>query len=248
MTAKTRADLLSQATANLADNTSGDISAQDVRDLVSDLADSAYIPATDGALGDAAYKSTGTTTGTLAAGDDSRITGALQQGKTEIWLGADRFNPQVTNGCGRSITELGTNLQPLDTADFDTSTQEFAVSWIKLPKKWNLSTLTARLHWTADSGSGGVVWAVQAAVASDGDALNPSWGTEQTVTDTFQSASQEHRTDETSAITAAGTPAAGDILMVRVKRNVSDASDTLGVDARLLGVEFFFTSNAATDA
>src|SRR5262249_5522586 len=32
-----------------------------------------------GALGDAAFKNTGTTAGTLAAGDDGRITGALQR-------------------------------------------------------------------------------------------------------------------------------------------------------------------------
>lgn len=39
--------------------------------------DPADVP-TNSLLGDAAYKNTGTTTGTLAAGDDSRITGALQ--------------------------------------------------------------------------------------------------------------------------------------------------------------------------
>lgn len=49
MTAKARATLNSDADTNLADNTAGDISALDVRTIIKDLADSAYIATDDGA-------------------------------------------------------------------------------------------------------------------------------------------------------------------------------------------------------
>jgi hypothetical protein len=92
-----------------------------------------------------------------------------------------------------------------------------------------------------------VVWALQGVTVSDDDALDATWGTEQTSTDTLLSANDEHRGPESSAITLGGTPAAGDALWLRIKRNVSDGSDTLGVDAKLLGIELCFTANAADD-
>ena len=44
MTAETRADLKSNMDTEIADNTTGDISAQDVRDNMKDAADSAVFP------------------------------------------------------------------------------------------------------------------------------------------------------------------------------------------------------------
>lgn len=169
-------------------------------------------------------------------------------GKQELWIPAAAFNPEVTNGAARGYTSLATNLQIQDSLDFDQTTQEFANVLIKLPKRWNLSTLTFIPHWTAAAGSGGVVWAVQAAVISNDDPANPSWGTEQTSTDTLLATGDEHAGPESSAITAGGSPAAGDLLWLRIKRNVADGSDTLTGDAQLLGISLYFTSNAGNDA
>ena len=77
-----------------------------------------------------------------------------------IWAG--HILPQATNGAQRGISYMGTNAQPVETLDFDQTTQEFAVAIAKLPKRWNLGTFTFRPLWTAASGSGGVVWAVEA--------------------------------------------------------------------------------------
>lgn len=75
MTVRTRSQLNGDADANLPDNTSGAISPADIRGAVKDLADSAKL-AED--LGGAADLDVGTTAGTVAAGDDSRIVGAVQ--------------------------------------------------------------------------------------------------------------------------------------------------------------------------
>ena len=47
-------------------------------------------------------------------------------------------------------------------------------------------------------------------------------------------------------VTVAGTPAAEDITFFRVARDV--ANDTLGVDAKLIGIAIFMTIDAGNDA
>lgn len=163
-----------------------------------------------------------------------------------IW--AEFFWPQTTNGAQRSVAYMPTNGQPIETLDFDQTTQEFAVARIKLPKRWNLGTFTFRPLWTAASGSGGVVWAVEALAVGDDDTLDAAYGTAQTSIDTLLSANDLHVGPESSAIMAAGTPAAGDVLLLRVKRVPADAGDTLAADAKLLGIVVTWTQTIGSDA
>lgn len=163
-----------------------------------------------------------------------------------IWAG--HILPQATSGAQRGISYMGTNAQPVETLDFDQTTQEFAVAIAKLPKRWNLGTFTFRPLWTAASGSGGVVWAIEALAVGDDDTLDAAYGTAQTSTDTLLSANDLHVGPESSAITAAGTPAAGDILLLRVKRVPADAADTLAADAKLLGIVVTWTQTIGSDA
>ena len=163
-----------------------------------------------------------------------------------IWAG--HILPQATAGAQRGIAYMATNLQPVETLDFDQTTQEFAVAIAKLPKRWNLGTFTFRPLWTAASGSGGVVWAVEALAVGDDDTLDAAYGTAQTSTDTLLSANDLHVGPESSAITAAGTPAAGDVLLLRVKRVPADAGDTLAADAKLLGIVVTWTQTIGSDA
>ena len=71
---------------------------------------------------------------------------------------------------------------------------------------------------------------------------------QQAVTDTLLTANDLHVSSESSAITIGGTPAEGDAVYFEITREVANGSDTLGVDARLLGVHVYITSNASTDA
>lgn len=152
---------------------------------------------------------------------------------TMVW--ASQIIRQTTNGPGVSTTQFATNGQTVDFLDFDTATQETATVNVVTPSGWTGSTFTVVPVWTAGSGSGGVVWGFSARVYADGEAIDASWGTEQTSTDTFQSANQTHYGPATSAITPAGTAAANRLVAIRVRRNVSDGADDLGVDARLIG-------------
>ena len=174
--------------------------------------------------------------------------GATVTGVNEQFIPASAFVPQITNGAALGISELSTNLQMLETLDFDTTTQEFASFLWAPPKRWDRSTVTAQFYWTAASGSGGVAWALQGVAVGDDDALNASWGTEQVATDTFIAANDMHVTAATSAITIGGSPADGDGVWLRVKRVPANMSDTLAVDAKLIGVKLFYTVDQGNDA
>lgn len=188
--------------------------------------------------------------------DDARIVTPLKlktsvynpNGKHMIPIVAGAMQSATTNGAASGTVETTTNKVLYRTLDFDASTQEFAGFVIPMPKSWNESTVTFRARWTAASSSGNVIWALQAVSVSDDDALDTAYGTEQTVTDTLLATGDLHITSESSAITIAGTPAEGDLVMFRIKRNAADVGDTLAADARLLAVDLFITTNAGTDA
>lgn len=173
--------------------------------------------------------------------------GAAGQGLQTIWIPAGSMIKRTSNGPADYSAELSSNKVMVVGLGFDTSADEFAQFDVCFPKSWNESTVTARFHWTAASGSGTVAWAIQGLARSDDDALDTAFGTAQQATaDTLIAANDEHVTATTSAITIGGTPAEADRVIFQVFRDVSE--DNLGVDAVLLGVELFFTTNAATDA
>lgn len=174
--------------------------------------------------------------------------GATVTGTNEQFIPATAFTPQITNGAALGIVELSTSLQPLETLDFDTSTQEFAVFLWAPPKRWDRGAITAQFYWTAASGSGGIAFALQGVAVGNDDALNATYGTEQVATDTFIAANDMHLTSATSAITIGGSPADGDGVWLRVKRVPANGSDTLAVDAKLIGVKIFYTVDQGNDA
>ena len=70
-------------------------------------------------------------------------------------------------------------------------------------------------------------------------------GSPGTSTDTLLTAADVHVAPQSSEITIAGTPADSDFIMFEISR---DISDTLAVDAKLLGVVIEYTIDAATSA
>lgn len=107
MSVRTRAQLNSDADSAIPDNTVGEVSPADVRQRIKDLADSARL-AED--LGDAAAKNTGTTAGTVAAGDDSRIANAAQAASA---FGTDNRLLR-SDGTGRGVQGSGITVDDSD--------------------------------------------------------------------------------------------------------------------------------------
>ena len=152
----------------------------------------------------------------------------------------------TTSGCAAlAKTELGTNDVDIQTLDFDTAADEFAQFSMPLPRQFDNSTITFEVHWTAASGAGTVSWDVAALARSEGDPLDAAFTDETTVTDTLTTANDLH-ISPTSADMGLTGHVDGDYIHFRVRRDVSD--DTLGVDAKLLGIHFHITTDAATAA
>lgn len=112
-----------------------------------------------------------------------------------------------------------------------------------MPSDWNAGTITATFWWTATGTStNSVVWALEARGYTDSQTIDQAFGTAQQVADAHTAtALQAQVTGATSAITVGGSPAASGLVFFRVKRVPADASDTLAVDAMLIGVTISYT-------
>jgi len=190
------------------------------------------------------------TTLSRSAAGELAVEGTLVKkvGLETIWIPAGSMVPKSTNGAGTSTYDSGSNDVTIYTVDFDTTTQEYAHTLpIGMPKSWNESTVTAVFYWTNTGGASTetVRWSIAGAAVSDDDTLNTTFGTAQTVDDTWLAQNDLHISSATSAITIGGTPAENDMVIFEITRVV--ASDNMAGDARLIGVKILFTTNASTD-
>jgi len=170
-------------------------------------------------------------------------------GQQTIWVPAGAMTARTTNGAGSGSVETSTNKVMLRSLDFDTTTQEFAQFAIQMPKGWNESTLICQFVWShpATTTNFGVVWAIEAVAFANDDAADTAFGTAVQVADTGGTTNDIYISDETGALTVAGTPGAEEWVVFQVKRVPSDGSDTMAVDARLHGVKIHYTIDAAKD-
>jgi hypothetical protein len=82
----------------------------------------------------------------------------------------------------------------------------------------------------------------------DSEALTGAWGSAVVVTDTGGTANVLYIGAESGNITPGGAPSSGDLVVLQVNREPSNGGDTLNIDARLLGVMLFYTTEAHNDA
>jgi hypothetical protein len=173
----------------------------------------------------------------------------LKAGKQTIWIPASAMWARTTNGPGAASRELTTGGDiMIKGLAFDTTTEEAAQFYIAFPKSWDKGTITFRAHWTNVNGltTETVSWGLSAGAFTDSDAIDSTdLGTEVRVSDTWLAANDLHVTAESSAVTVGNTPIDADLVIGQIARSVSN--DNMTGDAELLGVEIFFTTNAATD-
>lgn len=152
--------------------------------------------------------------------------------------GAGGWN-SITNGCtGPNKSELASNKVNIQTLDFAQSVQSFAEWFMVMPTNWDGLTITAKFVWTTTSTStNSVVWGLAARAYGDSITLDQALGTAIEVTQANTStASQNHISSATSAITIAGSPAAGQLVRFRAYR-LGSGSDNLAATAQLLGIQ-----------
>jgi len=156
----------------------------------------------------------------------------------------------TTNGASPEQIELTAGQPELKCLDFDASTDEFAQFAVSFPKSWNEGTVTYQVYFTsAGTNTGNAIFTLAGVAISDNDAIDAAFGTAVSVTKAHSGTANDlDVSSESSAITIAGTPAAGDEAFFQISRDADNGRDTLTGDARLLGIRFFFTTDAANDA
>lgn len=186
---------------------------------------------------------------TDAAGNGTLSWGAII-GRHTVGAAAGTLFPATTNGCAAlAQAETATNKVNYKYLAFDAAAVEYAWLAIPTPKSYNASTVLMRAVWThpATVTNFGVVWQFEIFAAANDDALDTAVGTAVTVTDTGGTTGDFYQADVSAAITPSNTPAKQDWLFVRVSRLATNGSDTMAVDAHLIGVEVYYTTDAVTD-
>mgnify|MGYP003648611280 CR=1 FL=1 len=170
-------------------------------------------------------------------------------GKETIWIPAAAMYPETTNGCASLAQVELSNGPELKCLDFDKGSDEHAQFTIAFPKSWNEGTVTFQAFFTATSTDTGTsAWGLAGLSLSDSGDLNTTFGTTVVATAKAHSGTSNDLdiSAESGNVTIAGSPAAGDLCIFQVLRDIS--ADDLDADSRLLGIKLFFTTDAANDA
>lgn len=145
---------------------------------------------------------------------------------------AGAFVSATTNGAEITTRETTTNVVNYAYAGFDTTTSEIA--WIQwtTPPNWDAGTIRFRLDWTNLAGltTETIDFDLAGVALADNDALDTAVGTAQNVTDTWIAQGDRHYTAFSSPITIAGTPVAGELVMLKLSRDVAADNMTGDVD------------------
>jgi len=195
---------------------------------------------------DPAWSSNLTVSGTATAGGNL----LSQVGTQTIWVPVAAMRPTSSNGCA-AITDVETTSgrPDLQVLDFDASSDEHAQFQIGFPKSWNEGTVTFRVFWTSTAtDTDGVAWGLQGVSVANDATIDVAYGTAVVVTDDNISAAEDCLVTATSSAVTIASVAADTLTFFRIFRDVSDGNDDMTEDARLIGVQIFFTTNAVNDA
>jgi hypothetical protein len=172
----------------------------------------------------------------------------LRLGKHTIWVPAAAFAPFNTSAGPSTGGQIEVGGAVIPYVGYDPTSAEYGYSVIAMPKSWDLGTVTAIVYWAhpATTTNFGVVWVVGVASFGDNEAISNIYTTAN-ITDTGGTTSNLYITSESSAINPGGTEAARDLLPIFIGRLPTDGSDTMAVDAYLIGVQILYTINAWSD-
>lgn len=170
-------------------------------------------------------------------------------GKQTIWVPSGGMIARTDNGAIAGGFETATNKINMKSLDFETAVQKHAQFTIRMPKSWNRGTVSFLALWSHASTTVnfGVAFSLRAVAISDNEAIETAFGTAVVVTDVGGTTDRLYHTGESTAVTIAGTPASGDLVVFEVARVVADAGDNLGINARLHGIVLFYTTEVNTD-
>ena len=170
-------------------------------------------------------------------------------GKETIYVPAAAMYPTTTSGCAAlTQVELSSGQPELKCLDFDPSSDENAQFTVSFPKSMKFDTdITFRAFFTVSgTDTGTVSWALSGVACNDDDPIGASFGTAVAPTAKAHSgvSGDIDVTAESGGVTIAGR-ADDSMVFFNILRDVS--ADNQTGDARLLGIQIFFTTDLAND-
>ncbi len=171
-------------------------------------------------------------------------------GKETIWVPSSAMFGPTTNGADAEQVETTATRPDMKVFDFDASTKQYTQFSIAMPKSWNEGTLTYQVYWSpSTTNTGDAIFGLQGVAVADNDTIDVAYGTAINVTDAgIGTVEDQQISSESSAMTVAGSPAAGELSYFQFFRDAADGSDTFTGECRVLGIKIFYTTDAANDA
>ena len=169
-------------------------------------------------------------------------------GTHEVYIPAGAMYGTTTDGAAYASRELATNDIMVSSFNFDTTTAEKAQFNWATPANWDAGTIRFKLYWTTTGGGSTqtIDFDLAGVAFANDDAMDSAVGTPANVSDTWIADDDLHVTSYSSAITIAGSPVAGELVVFQLSRDV--ATDTLGVDAEVLGVLIEYSTDASNSS
>ncbi len=174
--------------------------------------------------------------------EGSNVLLASDLGKQTIWVPASAMYP-VAPSVG-TFNAASTYFQYLA---FDSTADEDALFTVAMPKNWDEANVSFVVYWMhpATTVNFGVVWQLYLIGYSDDEAIAgiPFVGGT-TVADTGGTTSDLYITAETAIVVGMTQ---NDLVNFIIRRSPTNGSDTMAVDAYLIGVKILYTTNALSD-
>lgn len=179
--------------------------------------------------------------------------GTSSIGKHTIFIPAAAMFPRLLSGAV-SIAQIqlgnsGTGSNHI-SMDFTGSTIQYAQFYVGFPRSWDKASVTSRFIWSHVSSSVNfnVVWGIHALTVFNSGSMTGSFGTGTEITSSGGIQDYMYMTSETPNITM-GSPDNNSMVIFEMYRSASKGTtaDNLAVNARLLGIELLYTTNAAVD-
>jgi len=175
---------------------------------------------------------------------------AIEQGLHTIWVPASAMTPRPANSPGIGVfTSAGTSATYPYLA-FDPASDEAVDFTVAMPKSWNRGPIKVELVWfhPATAGPFAIQFIIASAVIGNGDTLDAALGVGIGINDAGGTADTLYISPVTADVVAPGVAEVGDALHLFLRRDPNDGSDTLPVDANVLGLRVLYNISAATDA
>ena len=175
---------------------------------------------------------------------------AVIQGTHTIWVPAGAMRPTVSAGCA-AITDVETTADRPDmqVLDFDGGSEEHAQFQVAFPKSWNAGTVTYRVFWTSTAtDTDAVIWTLEGVSVANAATIDVAYGTGVAVTDNNISDAEDCLVSATSSAVTIASAADDALTFFRIWRDADAGGDTMAEDARLIGVQIFYTVDAKDDS